>query len=217
MLWVPVFLRSISVTKRPRFYIDGWVAVAVMDSGVIEGGLNVTLTIRLLMHGKVSSPINCLCLHSGVYDALFMESCPFERTGTLMRWVGILSWCCNVFRNGFVWFVHLKFESQVFPYDISWLHWSVVVKFETRKQKIALPSVWKPNTRGVSLVSQLAFFYYGFKIWCVITVKTNRFPEFHLAKVEFTVPRVCPFMLVFGRVNDYGNTHTDSPGNTSST
>lgn len=24
-----------------------------MDSGVIEGGLNVTLTIRLLMHGKV--------------------------------------------------------------------------------------------------------------------------------------------------------------------
>uniref|UniRef100_A0A4W5JCB5 K Homology domain-containing protein n=1 Tax=Hucho hucho TaxID=62062 RepID=A0A4W5JCB5_9TELE len=23
-----------------------------MDSGVIEGGLNVTLTIRLLMHGK---------------------------------------------------------------------------------------------------------------------------------------------------------------------
>lgn len=24
----------------------------VMDSGVIEGGLNVTLTIRLLMHGK---------------------------------------------------------------------------------------------------------------------------------------------------------------------
>uniref|UniRef100_A0A3Q3M287 Poly(rC) binding protein 2 n=1 Tax=Mastacembelus armatus TaxID=205130 RepID=A0A3Q3M287_9TELE len=32
-----------------------------MDSGVIEGGLNVTLTIRLLMHGKVRSPISCLC------------------------------------------------------------------------------------------------------------------------------------------------------------
>lgn len=32
-----------------------------MDSGVIEGGLNVTLTIRLLMHGKVRSPIFCLC------------------------------------------------------------------------------------------------------------------------------------------------------------
>uniref|UniRef100_A0A665TPE3 K Homology domain-containing protein n=1 Tax=Echeneis naucrates TaxID=173247 RepID=A0A665TPE3_ECHNA len=31
-----------------------------MDSGVIEGGLNVTLTIRLLMHGKVRSPISCL-------------------------------------------------------------------------------------------------------------------------------------------------------------
>lgn len=26
-----------------------------MDTGVIEGGLNVTLTIRLLMHGKVRS------------------------------------------------------------------------------------------------------------------------------------------------------------------
>lgn len=25
-----------------------------MDTGVVEGGLNVTLTIRLLMHGKVS-------------------------------------------------------------------------------------------------------------------------------------------------------------------
>lgn len=35
-----------------------------MDSGVIEGGLNVTLTIRLLMHGKVRSPISCLCHHS---------------------------------------------------------------------------------------------------------------------------------------------------------
>lgn len=33
-----------------------------MDSGVIEGGLNVTLTIRLLMHGKVRLPITCLCL-----------------------------------------------------------------------------------------------------------------------------------------------------------
>uniref|UniRef100_A0A3B4WFA2 Poly(rC) binding protein 2 n=1 Tax=Seriola lalandi dorsalis TaxID=1841481 RepID=A0A3B4WFA2_SERLL len=32
-----------------------------MDSGVIEGGLNVTLTIRLLMHGKVRSPISCYC------------------------------------------------------------------------------------------------------------------------------------------------------------
>ncbi|KAF7208074.1 transcript variant X2, partial [Nothobranchius furzeri] len=31
-----------------------------MDSGVIEGGLNVTLTIRLLMHGKVRSFISCL-------------------------------------------------------------------------------------------------------------------------------------------------------------
>lgn len=27
-----------------------------MDTGVIEGGLNVTLTIRLLMHGKVRVP-----------------------------------------------------------------------------------------------------------------------------------------------------------------
>uniref|UniRef100_A0A3Q2CRG9 Poly(rC) binding protein 2 n=1 Tax=Cyprinodon variegatus TaxID=28743 RepID=A0A3Q2CRG9_CYPVA len=32
-----------------------------MDSGMIEGGLNVTLTIRLLMHGKVRSPRRCSC------------------------------------------------------------------------------------------------------------------------------------------------------------
>ncbi|XP_068449585.1 poly(rC)-binding protein 2-like isoform X1 [Clinocottus analis] len=36
--------------QRPQFCTDA--QVAVMDSGVIEGGLNVTLTIRLLMHGK---------------------------------------------------------------------------------------------------------------------------------------------------------------------
>ncbi|NXC92249.1 PCBP2 protein, partial [Cercotrichas coryphoeus] len=30
-----------------------------MDTGVIEGGLNVTLTIRLLMHGKVRVPAPC--------------------------------------------------------------------------------------------------------------------------------------------------------------
>lgn len=46
--------------------------VAVMDSGVIEGGLNVTLTIRLLMHGKVKSPISLSCQYSIFYD-LFME------------------------------------------------------------------------------------------------------------------------------------------------
>ncbi|XP_040060342.1 poly(rC)-binding protein 2 isoform X2 [Gasterosteus aculeatus] len=36
--------------QRAQFCTDD--QVAVMDSGVIEGGLNVTLTIRLLMHGK---------------------------------------------------------------------------------------------------------------------------------------------------------------------
>lgn len=41
-----------------------------MDSGVIEGGLNVTLTIRLLMHGKVRSPILL------VYDITFMDVKP---------------------------------------------------------------------------------------------------------------------------------------------
>ncbi|NXI21872.1 PCBP2 protein, partial [Sterrhoptilus dennistouni] len=30
-----------------------------MDTGVIEGGLNVTLTIRLLMHGKVRASVPC--------------------------------------------------------------------------------------------------------------------------------------------------------------
>lgn len=43
-----------------------------MDSGVIEGGLNVTLTIRLLMHGKVKPPISLSCQESIFYD-LFME------------------------------------------------------------------------------------------------------------------------------------------------
>ena len=30
-------------------------SAAAMDSSLVEGGLNVTLTIRLLMHGKVSA------------------------------------------------------------------------------------------------------------------------------------------------------------------
>lgn len=29
--------------------------LAAMDTSMVEGGLNVTLTIRLLMHGKVSA------------------------------------------------------------------------------------------------------------------------------------------------------------------
>lgn len=45
----------------------------MMDSGVIEGGLNVTLTIRLLMHGKVRSPISLSCQEAIFYDLLFME------------------------------------------------------------------------------------------------------------------------------------------------
>lgn len=44
-----------------------------MDSGVIEGGLNVTLTIRLLMHGKVKSPISLSCQDSIFYDP-YMEA-----------------------------------------------------------------------------------------------------------------------------------------------
>lgn len=44
-----------------------------MDSGVIEGGLNVTLTIRLLMHGKVKSLICCLSiLHMAFWCARLM-------------------------------------------------------------------------------------------------------------------------------------------------
>lgn len=45
-----------------------------MDSGVIEGGLNVTLTIRLLMHGKVRSLIICLWDTVIVCDVIFMEN-----------------------------------------------------------------------------------------------------------------------------------------------
>uniref|UniRef100_A0A3P9BGK4 Poly(rC) binding protein 2 n=1 Tax=Maylandia zebra TaxID=106582 RepID=A0A3P9BGK4_9CICH len=55
-----------------------------MDSGVIEGGLNVTLTIRLLMHGKVRSSIDSLCLHliSGARINISEGNCP-ERIITL--------------------------------------------------------------------------------------------------------------------------------------
>lgn len=46
-----------SVTKDPEL-----ASQIIMDSGVIEGGLNVTLTIRLLMHGKeVGSIIGKVC------------------------------------------------------------------------------------------------------------------------------------------------------------
>lgn len=47
-----------------------------MDSGVIEGGLNVTLTIRLLMHGKVRLPIGLFCQDSIIHDILFMDHSP---------------------------------------------------------------------------------------------------------------------------------------------
>lgn len=47
-----------------------------MDSGVIEGGLNVTLTIRLLMHGKVRLPIGLFCQDSIFYDIRFMDHSP---------------------------------------------------------------------------------------------------------------------------------------------
>uniref|UniRef100_A0A671Y6D6 Poly(rC) binding protein 2 n=1 Tax=Sparus aurata TaxID=8175 RepID=A0A671Y6D6_SPAAU len=49
-----------------------------MDSGVIEGGLNVTLTIRLLMHGKVRSPISCFGARINISEG----NCP-ERIITL--------------------------------------------------------------------------------------------------------------------------------------
>uniref|UniRef100_A0A3Q0SJ57 Poly(rC) binding protein 2 n=1 Tax=Amphilophus citrinellus TaxID=61819 RepID=A0A3Q0SJ57_AMPCI len=49
-----------------------------MDSGVIEGGLNVTLTIRLLMHGKVRSPIDCFGARINISEG----NCP-ERIITL--------------------------------------------------------------------------------------------------------------------------------------
>lgn len=68
--------RSISVKRDPSPNSSSSNSkVAVMDSGVIEGGLNVTLTIRLLMHGKVRSPISLSCQESIFYDLLFMERC----------------------------------------------------------------------------------------------------------------------------------------------
>ncbi|NXH48535.1 PCBP2 protein, partial [Dicaeum eximium] len=51
-----------------------------MDTGVIEGGLNVTLTIRLLMHGKVRGV--CLPPQSGARINISEGNCP-ERIITL--------------------------------------------------------------------------------------------------------------------------------------
>uniref|UniRef100_A0A8C1TWP7 Poly(rC)-binding protein 2-like n=1 Tax=Cyprinus carpio TaxID=7962 RepID=A0A8C1TWP7_CYPCA len=44
----PLTLRTLGPSPLPQ-QLD---SLIIMDSGVIEGGLNVTLTIRLLMHGK---------------------------------------------------------------------------------------------------------------------------------------------------------------------
>uniref|UniRef100_A0A3Q3J5H5 K Homology domain-containing protein n=1 Tax=Monopterus albus TaxID=43700 RepID=A0A3Q3J5H5_MONAL len=52
-----------------------------MDSGVIEGGLNVTLTIRLLMHGKVSEFVK-MREESGARINISEGNCP-ERIITL--------------------------------------------------------------------------------------------------------------------------------------
>ncbi|NXY52626.1 PCBP2 protein, partial [Callaeas wilsoni] len=59
-----------------------------MDTGVIEGGLNVTLTIRLLMHGKVRAPgsrsteVAFASLQSGARINISEGNCP-ERIITL--------------------------------------------------------------------------------------------------------------------------------------
>uniref|UniRef100_A0A3P8SG64 Poly(rC) binding protein 2 n=1 Tax=Amphiprion percula TaxID=161767 RepID=A0A3P8SG64_AMPPE len=53
-----------------------------MDSGVIEGGLNVTLTIRLLMHGKKGESVKKMREESGARINISEGNCP-ERIITL--------------------------------------------------------------------------------------------------------------------------------------
>uniref|UniRef100_A0A8C9T0N8 Poly(rC) binding protein 2 n=1 Tax=Scleropages formosus TaxID=113540 RepID=A0A8C9T0N8_SCLFO len=53
-----------------------------MDSGVIEGGLNVTLTIRLLMHGKKGESVKKMRDESGARINISEGNCP-ERIITL--------------------------------------------------------------------------------------------------------------------------------------
>lgn len=71
-----------SVTKEQWNQVD--LQSTGMDSGVIEGGLNVTLTIRLLMHGKeVGSIIGkvsfepmklpCVVLHEFVFLTIMYQ------------------------------------------------------------------------------------------------------------------------------------------------
>lgn len=50
-----------------------------MDSGVIEGGLNVTLTIRLLMHGKVGNHAKFLVVMMMIMTVIIITN------GDLMR------------------------------------------------------------------------------------------------------------------------------------
>uniref|UniRef100_A0A8D2J1Y0 K Homology domain-containing protein n=1 Tax=Varanus komodoensis TaxID=61221 RepID=A0A8D2J1Y0_VARKO len=53
-----------------------------MDTGVIEGGLNVTLTIRLLMHGKKGESVKKMREESGARINISEGNCP-ERIITL--------------------------------------------------------------------------------------------------------------------------------------
>uniref|UniRef100_A0A3B3ZHG2 K Homology domain-containing protein n=1 Tax=Periophthalmus magnuspinnatus TaxID=409849 RepID=A0A3B3ZHG2_9GOBI len=54
-----------------------------MDSGVIESGLNVTLTIRLLMHGKKGETVKKMREESGARINISEGNCP-ERITTLV-------------------------------------------------------------------------------------------------------------------------------------
>lgn len=53
-----LFVFSPIAASRDELLVDQsglWNPGAEMDSSLVEGGLNVTLTIRLLMHGKVGA------------------------------------------------------------------------------------------------------------------------------------------------------------------
>lgn len=81
-----------------------------MDSSLVEGGLNVTLTIRLLMHGKVSAATwNC---YSNVFKQclfllIFLINILLFAGGWKHHWQGELPLCPN-WSLSFLVFIFVK-------------------------------------------------------------------------------------------------------------
>lgn len=96
-----------------------------MDSGVIEGGLNVTLTIRLLMHGKVRSPISCLWRHTNrLWHNIYRNKGSqrmYEGQGLLMWWlskaIDSVMWSCTS-KQKYMWHWTGKLDSFCLNIDM---------------------------------------------------------------------------------------------------